>query len=300
MDIQKYFFNSRINLRMIRCFLVVAQELHFGKAAERLNLSQPPLSLQIKELEEILGFRLFIRDSRNVALTRAGKIMQVEMEQITQSFENSLNRVCQIGRNELQHLNIGMIGSALWYCMLDTLNLYKQEYPEITWSLHELYPALQQAALLHKKIDIGFWRCANIDLDSSLQAQCIESQKIVLAVSYNNHLSCHDIISLEDLSGQNFIFMSLKNSHFSKNLYESCLKACTPKEIHQFEEQQTQMVFVGNNLGIALVPESTQEIPWPNIKFIPLKEHLSADLFAVYNPNNLSAASLNLLNLFKK
>lgn len=93
MHAEASFFSGRINLKMIRYFLAVSEELHFGKAAERLHISQPPLSLQIKELENTLGFSLFIRDSRNVVLTLAGEMMQAEMKEVFENIENSLSRL---------------------------------------------------------------------------------------------------------------------------------------------------------------------------------------------------------------
>lgn len=116
---QKLLFSGRINLKMIRYFLAVSEELHFGKAAERLHISQPPLSLQIKELEDALGFPLFIRDSRNVVLTLAGEMMRAEMKEVFENIENSLSRVSYIARHEQSHLNIGIIGSALWHQLLE-------------------------------------------------------------------------------------------------------------------------------------------------------------------------------------
>lgn len=296
---QKLLFSGRINLKMIRYFLVVSEELHFGKAAERLHISQPPLSLQIKELEDTLGFPLFIRDSRNVVLTLAGEMMQAEMKEVFENIENSLSRVSYIARHEQSHLNIGIIGSALWHQLLEKFKNFKQLNPNTTWSLHEFPPSKQYDALLNKKLDIGFWRCASLEQNSALVYKRVEKQRVAVAVSHESVLADRAILSLKELSGQNLIFLTFTNSGYSKSLYNSCLGAgCKPQTIYQFDEPQTQLAFVNSNLGIALVPESMQEIPWPNIKFIPLKEELSADLFAVYHPSSLTQALERLLDLF--
>lgn len=295
---EKLLASGRINFKMIRNFIVVAEELHFGKAAERLHISQPPLSQQIKELEDALGFQLFIRDSRNVELTKAGKLMQVEMAQVLDNFENSLNRVAHVGRNEQSHLNIGIISSVLWDNILEKLKIYQVAHPQITLSLQELAPNEQHEALMRNKIDIGFWRCADLELHKALSCKNIEHQRIVVAVSHENPLAKAKQLALDKLAEETFIFLRLNHSD-SKNLYDQCLKAkCIPKKIYQFDEPQTQLAFVKNNLGIALVPESMKNIPWPNVKFIPLKEHLAADLFAVYQTENLSDPLHDLLTLF--
>ncbi|WP_145574327.1 LysR family transcriptional regulator [Yersinia mollaretii] len=296
---QKLLFSGRINLKMIRYFLAVSEELHFGKAAERLHISQPPLSLQIKELEEALGFPLFIRDSRNVVLTLAGEMMQAEMKEVFENIENSLSRVSYIARHEQSHLNIGIIGSALWHQLLDKFKNFKTLNPNTTWSLHEFPPSKQYEALLNKKLDIGFWRCADLEQNPALVYRRVEKQRVAVAVSCESELAARELLSLKDLSGQTLIFLTFTHSGYSKNLYNSCLSAgCKPQGIYQFDEPQTQLAFVNSNLGIALVPESMQEIPWPNIKFIPLQEHLSADLFAVYHPGSTTQALERLLELF--
>ncbi|CNK79180.1 DNA-binding transcriptional activator XapR [Yersinia enterocolitica] len=296
---QKLLFSGRINLKMIRYFLAVSEELHFGKAAERLHISQPPLSLQIKELEEALGFPLFIRDSRNVVLTLAGEMMQAEMKEVFENIENSLSRVSYIARHEQSHLNIGIIGSALWHQLLEKFKSFKTLNPNTTWSLHEFPPSKQYEALLNKKLDIGFWRCADLEQNPALVYRRVEKQRVAVAVSCESELAARELLSLKDLSGQTLIFLTFTHSGYSKNLYNSCLSAgCKPQGIYQFDEPQTQLAFVNSNLGIALVPESMQEIPWPNIKFIPLQEHLSADLFAVYPPGRTTQALERLLELF--
>ncbi|HFN9833982.1 TPA: LysR family transcriptional regulator [Yersinia enterocolitica] len=296
---QKLLFSGRINLKMIRYFLAVSEELHFGKAAERLHISQPPLSLQIKELEDALGFPLFIRDSRNVVLTLAGEMMRAEMKEVFENIENSLSRVSYIARHEQSHLNIGIIGSALWHQLLEKFKHFKMLNPNTTWSLHEFPPSKQYEALLSKKLDIGFWRCADLEQNPALTYQRVEKQRVAVAVSYESVLADKEILTLKDLSGQNLIFLTFTHSGYSKNLYNSCLNAgCKPLTIYQFDEPQTQLAFVNSNMGIALVPESMQEIPWPNIKFIPLKEHLSTDLFAVYHPGSNTQALDRLLELF--
>lgn len=296
---QKLLFSGRINLKMIRYFLAVSEELHFGKAAERLHISQPPLSLQIKELEEALGFPLFIRDSRNVVLTLAGEMMQAEMKEVFENIENSLSRVSYIARHEQSHLNIGIIGSALWHQLLEKFKSFKTLNPNTTWSLHEFPPSKQYEALLNKKLDIGFWRCADLEQNPALVYRRVEKQRVAVAVSCESELAARELLSLKDLSGQTLIFLTFTHSGYSKNLYNSCLSAgCKPQGIYQFDEPQTQLAFVNSNLGIALVPESMQEIPWPNIKFIPLQEHLSADLFAVYPPGSTTQALERLLELF--
>ncbi len=104
----------RIDLKLLRYFLAVAEELHFGRAAARLNMSQPPLSIHIKDLEQQLGTLLFVRHSRSVALTHAGKILLEESRRLLANASQALARVEQIGRGEAGRIELGVVGTAMW------------------------------------------------------------------------------------------------------------------------------------------------------------------------------------------
>lgn len=104
----------RIDLKLLRYFLAVAEELHFGRAAARLNMSQPPLSIHVKELENQLGTPLFVRHSRSVALTHAGKILMEESRRLLFSANQAFARVEQIGRGEAGRIELGVVGTAMW------------------------------------------------------------------------------------------------------------------------------------------------------------------------------------------
>ncbi len=113
----------RTDLKLLRYFLAVAEELHFGRAAARLNMSQPPLSIHIKELENQLGTQLFIRHSRSVVLTHAGKILMEESRRLLVNANNVLARVEQIGRGEAGRIELGVVGTAMWGRMRISANL---------------------------------------------------------------------------------------------------------------------------------------------------------------------------------
>lgn len=121
----------RTDLKLLRYFLAVAEELHFGRAAARLNMSQPPLSLHIKELENQLGTPLFVRHSRSVALTWAGKILMEESRRLLAMATASLARVEQIGRGEGGRIELGVIGTAMWGRMRPAMHAFIDANPNV-------------------------------------------------------------------------------------------------------------------------------------------------------------------------
>lgn len=121
----------RTDLKLLRYFLAVAEELHFGRAAARLNMSQPPLSIHIKELENQLGTQLFIRHSRSVVLTHAGKILMEESRRLLVNANNVLARVEQIGRGEAGRIELGVVGTAMWGRMRPVMRRFLRENPNV-------------------------------------------------------------------------------------------------------------------------------------------------------------------------
>ena len=153
----------RIDLKLLRYFLAVAEELHFGRAAARLNMSQPPLSLHVKELENQLGTPLFVRHSRSVALTHAGKILMEESRRLLFSANQAFARVEQIGRGEAGRIELGVVGTAMWGKMRPVMRRFLKENPNVEVLFREKMPAMQMALLERRELDAGIWHLANGD-----------------------------------------------------------------------------------------------------------------------------------------
>lgn len=274
--------NSRISLRMLRYFQVLAEELHFGRAAARLNISQPPLSVQIKELEEAMNVALFERTSRTVALSPAGKVLKEEVDRLLSAAEQSLNYVRQVGRLENQHLNIGIIGSALWGALLPRLREFKERFPDIVWRLHEMPQHQQIAALRACTIDVAIHRNVIPHPESDIGCKLISREVVQVAVP-EDHPLCQQRPTLKSLASYSFISLMFSRSDFASQLYERCVSAgFYPLVTHQVHEPQTALALVSAGMGIALLPESCSRIQWPGVRFLSLEEPVPADLYAFW------------------
>lgn len=292
--------NSRIRLRMLRYFQVVADELHFGRAAARLNISQPPLSMQIKELETILGVPLFERSSRKVTLTRAGQVLKTDVDRLLSATEQSLNYVRQIGRSEQQNINIGVIGSALWGPLLTRMKTFGDANPGVHWTLHELGQQEQTDALLARTIDIAINRSVIPDLSSKIRCQLIAREAVAVAVHESDPLCRQPQVSLHDLRDRAFISLSFERSHFARQVYNSCVEqGLSPLITHQVHEPQTALALVSVGSGAALLPESCALIRWPGVRFLALKESIPADLYALWCDEPLSDLLLPFLQALR-
>ncbi|BDH44197.1 LysR family transcriptional regulator [Salmonella enterica subsp. enterica serovar Choleraesuis] len=288
--------NSRIRIRMLRYFQVLADELHFGRAAARLNISQPPLSMQIKELEQILGVELFERSSRKVSLTHAGEVLKSELDKIFSATDRSLEYVRQIGRSENQRINIGIVGSAVWGPLLAGLKTLKQTAPEISWSLLELSQHQQIEALRNRTIDIAINRNIIPAAVANMRYQLISRESMLVALPQSDPLCMQSDIALATLAGHAFISLSFSQSHFAEQIYEHCkTSGFYPLITHQVNEPQTALALVSAGAGISLLPETCALIHWPGVTFRPLKEHIPADLYALWNDEPLTPALMSLL-----
>lgn len=281
--------NNRINIRALRYFQVLAEELHFGRAAARLNISQPPLSIQIKELEETLETKLFERTSRRVTLTRAGQVLKTEVDRILNATEHSLNYVRQIGRSANQHISIGIIGSALWGTLLTRLKSFKARYPDVEWSLHELSQHKQIAALRARTIDIAINRNVLPYAEEHIRNQLIAHESVALAVPENDPLCQRGKVPLTALSGRPLISLAFHQSDFARQLQDHCVEAgFYPLIAHQVNEPQTALALVSAGMGVSLLPETCGLIHWPGGRFLALEEAVPADLYALWYDEPLS------------
>ncbi|ADO50026.1 LysR family transcriptional regulator [[Enterobacter] lignolyticus] len=291
---------SRIRLRMLRYFQVLADELHFGRAAARLNISQPPLSMQIKELEEILEVDLFERSSRRVVLTHAGKVLKTEVDRLLSATEQSLNYVRQIGRSEKQHINIGIIGSAIWGTLLTRLKAFREHNPDVNWTLTELSQQQQIEALRARTIDIAINRNVIPCVAANIRCQLISREAMRLAVHEHDPLARRRRVSLAELAQRPFISLSFSRGDFARQVNDACVEhGFHPLIVQQVFEPQTVLALVSAGNGVALLPETCALIHWPGVTFVTLEETIPADLYALWYDEPLPEVFSRLLTALR-
>lgn len=262
-----------MNLRLLKYFGVLADELHFGRAAARLHISQPPLSQQIRLLEEELGTPLFERSHHRVELTVAGRTLKEQVPLVFEQFERALDLARQAGRGQLGELAIGMISSVMVGAFPEALNLFRKRYPDVQWHLHEMTPAAQLKALKEKRIDVCVFRCRHDDPELHSELLMNEPIRAVLPVSHP--LAAKPTLAPSDLAAEPFVVLKLKHSQFANFLYQSCVKAgFTPQIQQQVIEVQTLLSLVKAGIGVTIIPASLEQLAPDGIMFRRLEPAL--------------------------
>lgn len=273
----------RIDLKLLRYFLAVAEELHFGRAAARLNMSQPPLSIHIKELEQQLGTLLFVRHSRSVALTHAGKILMEESRRLLSSANQALARVEQIGRGEAGRVELGVIGTAMWGKMRPVMRRFLKENPNVEVLFRENMPAMQMAMLERRELDAG----APTPGFTSLR---LHESSFLVAMPEEHPLAMLEAIPLAALRNEYFVTMPSIHTDWTF-LQRVCQSAgFLPMIIREVMEPQTVLAMVSMGIGITLIADSYAQMTWPGVVFRPLEERIPADLYIVYDQQQATPA----------
>ncbi len=277
----------RTDLKLLRYFLAVAEELHFGRAAARLNMSQPPLSIHIKELEKQLGTQLFIRHSRSVALTHAGKILMEESRRLLANANQVLARVEQIGRGEAGRIELGVVGTAMWGRMRPVMRRFLKENPNVEVQFREKMPAMQMALLERRELDAGIWRMATEPPEGFISLRLHESAFLV-AMPEEHQLASYCAIPLEALRDEYFVTMPPVHTDWAF-LQRVCQQAgFSPVIIREVNEPQTVLAMISMGIGITLIADSYAQMNWLGVVFRPLKERIPADLYIVYEQQQMT------------
>ena len=277
-----------IDLKQLKYFLAVAEEKSFSRAAERLHISQPPLSQQIMKLESALGVRLFARTTRSVELTAAGKALMTDARALLAGMRMTIDTIRQIDRGEVGRLRVGIVGSAMWGPIPGMLEKFQTRFPRVTWTLHEHGPNVQYEALRTKQIDVGFWREPRLDEDDlrhdHLRQDLCFREPVCVAVNQHHRLASRSAIELIDLAGEPMLTLALDKSAFPRYLIQCCVDAgFEPTIFQEATEPQTLLAMVGAGLGVTLLPETTSRVAWPGVVFLPIKTNApSANLYITY------------------
>jgi DNA-binding transcriptional LysR family regulator len=259
-----------MELRHLRYFRAVATELHFGRAAEKLHIAQPPLSKQIQDLERELGFDLFTRTKRSVTLTPAGQAFLVEVNQIFQQLDRAIDIGGKTSRGELGQISIGFVGSATYNILPVILQQFRDRYPAVQIELHELTTDRQLIWLREGRIDIGLIRPPIVEQD--LASQVIFQESLVIALPIGHPLATNSAIDLTALAAEPFILFPRE---LAPGLYDPIISICqsagfSPQVVQECIQMQTIVSLVSANMGISILPASIQSAQRQGVVYKPI------------------------------
>jgi DNA-binding transcriptional LysR family regulator len=250
-----------MELRHLRYFIAVAEELHFSRAAERLHIAQPPLSQQIQQLEAELGVELFHRKTkRQVQLTEAGRVFLREAYQLLAHLEVAIQVTQRTGRGEIGQLRVGFISPVTYDLLPGILQKFRQQFPEVELVLQELTTAEQEQALRERRIHVGF---VHLPLeDDTLNWKCIQQETLIVALAQTHPLAQQERIAVQSLANEQFILFP---RYLGVGLYDKIMALCqqgnfTPKVAQEAIQMQTIIGLVSAGIGIAIVPSSLENL----------------------------------------
>lgn len=260
-----------MELRQIEYFIAVAEELHFGRAAQRLQMTQPPLSQQILQLEKELGVKLFERSKRHVELTNAGKVFLQEVRHVLTQLEQAKSAAQSAQLGMLGRLVLGFVGSATFDILPNVVRAFQEQYPHVDLDLHEMPTPMQVEAFRRKSIDIGFVRTPIEDPLLSLVS--IHQETCIAVVPRKHPLAQRAFISMEDLSAERFI---LVEREVWPSWYDDIVAKCrdagfSPSVRQNVKEIQTIIGLVAAGLGVSIVPSSTTNLYTRDVAYVNIE-----------------------------
>jgi DNA-binding transcriptional LysR family regulator len=259
-----------MELRHLRYFVAVAEELHFGRAAARLRIAQPPLSQQIRSLEQELGVALFTRTTRRVELTPAGRALLPEARQVFEQTARAALTAQRASRGEIGRLAIGFVPSADLDLLPRVLRAWAVQAPHVEIELHAMLSGPQIDALRHGRIQVGFVRLP-VD-DGGVAVETIQREPLIAALPMAHRLARRARVRLADLKSDGMILFPRR---MAPSYYDLLVSVCrhagfTPRVLHETESMQTNIGLVAAGLGFSLHPASIRTLQRAGVVYRPL------------------------------
>lgn len=261
-----------MELRHLKYFVAVAEELNFSRAAVRLYISQPALSRQIKNLEEELTVMLFLRQSDGLILTEAGKYFLEQAKDILHRSHVAVQTLKADYTNTHQPLAIGYIPTILQTFLGQTLNRFGQAYPEVAVRFQEMPPSEQVRALRNGSIDIAFMGNPPDELDSEFTVKCVKKVPIAAVLPDTHPLAGESSINLAQLASEKFIGMREetfpgRNDRIRGVCHEA---GFTPNLRLEADSHASMIALVAAGQGVAIMPYEAETLPHPQVLFVPI------------------------------
>jgi len=251
-----------IDIRRLRYFLVVADEKHFTRAADRIGIRQPPLSMQIRQLEETVGARLFTRHAKGVELTAAGRVFQDTALDIVGRFEDAVTQVRRHAAGQTGRLRLGFAGATYFHPAIPLIiRAYRSAYPDVVLSPEQSNTPALLAGLREGRLDVAFIRPPVLE-DGLLSVRACLDEDMVVALPADHPLCDHDKLPLDAVAGENLILFP---RDIGPGLYDSIVSACNEAGVSpKLGQEASQIVsiipLVAAGFGVSIVPRSVASI----------------------------------------
>ena len=288
-----------MELRHLRYFIAVAEELHFGRAAKRLAMSQPPLSQQIKLLEEEIGVVLFLRTKRQVELTAAGEVFLGEARKAIVQAELAIRAARRAARGEIGQLAVGFVSSAVYGQIPSIFRLMRSRYPGVSLLLQDLTSEEQVEAVKANRIDIGLVRPPVLAAES-LAMRIIWRETLMVALPVGNPLAREAEIAMESLAEESFIQIP---RHVAPGFYDQCIRICAqagfaPKIVQEARTTPTIVSLIAGGMGVSILPSSLKSLQRSGVVYRPLKTPApTTDMAVIWRPADESPTLRSFLEI---
>ena len=294
-------FWAQFELHQLRCFVATAEELHFGRAAARMNMTQPPLSRQIQLLEHVLGVKLLDRTSRAVKLTPAGRVFLLEARRILRLTESAALATRRIASGEAGTITLGFT-AASGYSFLPRLLLQRASHaPNIDVALKEMVSSEQVDSLLTGRIDVGLLRPPITR--SEFTTLKVASEQLVAALPFGDERLGHAALDLQDFDGKPLIMYAPDGARYFHDLLSGLFKTAgvTPITVQSLSQIHSILALVRAGMGAALVPEAAMSLHFDDVHFRPVRTQPEspAELFAAWRTDNDNPALSAFLDLLR-
>jgi DNA-binding transcriptional LysR family regulator len=275
---------SMFDLNQLRCFVTVAEELHFGRAAARLNMTQPPLSRQIQVLEHIIDAPLLERTSRSVRLTPAGRSFLPEAKRILKLADSASQAARRIAMGKIGSLKIGFTAAAAYGFLPELIAACRARLPEVDFSLKEMVSGDQLEALVSGQIDAGFLRPPITRPE--LATQRVVAEPLLAAIPASYPLASAETVSVKDFGDQPFIMYSPYEARYFHDLLVALFARTDtrPCYVQHLSQIHSILAMVRAGLGVSIVPAAAASLRIAEVELRPLRlrARTPVELFMVW------------------
>jgi DNA-binding transcriptional LysR family regulator len=258
---------QQIDLRQLRYFVAVAEHLHFARAAASLGMAQPPLTQQVQKLEQRLGCALFTRKPRRTALTEAGRVLLKDATRLLRECDEAVERTRSAGRGETGRLTVGTPPSVMLTALPAIIRQYREQYPEVQFTLREMSTSAVAAALEAGQLDVGLLR--EVTRVGDVEAEVVLREPVVAVIPATHPLAARARLSLRHLASEPFVLFPRRlGAEFYDRLLSFCVDAgFTPRVVQEATQWQSVVTFVETGLGVSVAPACVERFKWSGVVY---------------------------------